>query len=63
MILLFLILGIGNIFIAGMCWGGIKYSEQVDLVTVPVKLYAAMAVTFLMGTYTLIAMIGKAYTC
>jgi hypothetical protein len=60
MILVFLILGIGNIFIAGMCWGAIKYSEQVDIVTVPVKLYIATAVTFLIGTYVLIAMIGRA---
>jgi hypothetical protein len=55
----FLILGIGNIFVAGMCWSAIKYSEQVDLIKIPVKMYIATAVTFLMGTYILIAMIGK----
>ncbi len=60
MILFFLILGIGNIFVSGMCWSAINYSERVDLSKAPVKMYVATACTFLMGCYTLIAMIGKA---
>ena len=60
MTLLFLILGIGNIFISGMCWGAIKYAKQVDLSTVPVKMYIATLITLLAGIYVLIAMIGAA---